>query len=152
MTWQLTFDLVWLCLLLVFLTKFYGLLRLLRKARHWLQTEGEIVHCDWEQLGDVYWPTLKYSYVVDGQTFHGERIFLDNFDANPRAHYASKVAFQWVSTFKEGKKVSVYYDPGSPALAALSTSIPRKLYLIVALLSALVCVQLVFMLFKVIYS
>lgn len=148
MTWQFTLDLVWLSLLLLFLYKFYGLLSLLRRARQWLQTEGEIDCCDWRQVNDVYWPKLKYSYKVDGKIFHGERIFLDNFGINPRAHYAKKVAFKWVSTFKVGKKISVYYNPDLPEMAVLSTSVPRRLYLIVGLLSVLVFLQLVFMLFK----
>jgi len=148
MTWWFTFELIWLLLLILFLLSFVRLFVVLKKASHWLETEGEITECRWRMVGEGYWPQLAYVYHVDGKRYQGNNIFLDNFEPNPGSYYRGKPAFQWFSSLKQGEKVSVYYDVDEPDLAALSIAIPRKLYLLITVLSFLVAAQSLVMVAK----
>jgi hypothetical protein len=76
----------------------------------------------------LYRAAVTYRYQVDGRTFTGDRLGLDEVETSsePHARHVSE-------RFKSGAPVTVYYDPANPALAILQPGIRPASWLGVAI-------------------
>ena len=134
-SWQGGLDILWFIFLLILFVHFWRIRRTNLKTKQWMQTQGQIVRCEWVFHGHRTWPKLEYAYNVDGEHYLGETIFLDTAHHNPNSKKARSIAFNIAEAQKENKALSVYYDPTNPKRAALDISMPRKLTLILAIIA-----------------
>lgn len=72
-----------------------------------------------ESLDDVPVSTIQYTYQVDGRDYRGSRVTLLRLRRNDsQAHHEA------VDRYRQGQKVTVYYDPDRPRRGALRLSAP----------------------------
>lgn len=72
-----------------------------------------------------YYPKVGYSYVINGQTYSGNRA---SFEAKNLGVYEENVPTQAWGNWKPGDSVTVYYSPNSPEKSVLFPSPqPRRL-------------------------
>ena len=135
-------DLGWLIVLLILLRHFWQDRKTLALAKDWLQVKGYITSCEWTKIGHSIWPKVEYSYEVYGKNLTGEYLFLDTAHNNPNSKYARQVAYKAAIAFKEGKEIDVYYNPNRPEQSALDVTMPKKLNLILTLISILIILQI----------
>jgi len=149
MNWQSLLDICWLLVLCLLLRNFYKDFQLLKLTKSWLMTKGKVDTFDLIQQGSTYWPKISYSYQVNDQEFKGNYLFLDTSLNTPYSGYSRRLAYKVANAFKEGKEVDVFYDPSSPDLAVLDTSIPRKLYAILIGLSGLIGLHIILIVYRI---
>lgn len=135
-------DLAWLLFLLLMLRHFWRDRQLLRQARFWLITKGRISQFRWVRDGHRLWPKIEYVYRVFDHEFQGEYLFLDTSHNNPASNYARKVAYRAAMAYEHDQDIDVFYNPDNPEQSALDITMPRKLNLIIAFLSALIVLHL----------
>jgi hypothetical protein len=114
---------------LIFFLVFSSILKSNRISRDWPYTTGEITISHVERRKVVrrggrhgtqhlirYIPIVKYSYTVNGDTYHGERI---GYGINQSPFQSAPK--RWVKRFPEMSTVQVHYDPANPKEAVLVT-------------------------------
>ncbi|KTD62474.1 DUF3592 domain-containing protein [Legionella shakespearei] len=146
-SWRWMLDLTWLALLLVLLRHFWQNRKLLVQSKSWLKVKGHITHCEWTKVGHSVWPKIQYNYEVHDKELTGEYLFLDTSHNNPNSKYARNIAYKAAVAFKENSEIDVYYNPNQPDQSALDVTIPLKLNVILALISALILFHLGFIVF-----
>jgi hypothetical protein len=82
--------------------------------------------------GDFY-PHLRYDYVVNGRTFHGETLYLDEH----RSFGSANVAARELVFLETGNDVEIMYNPQNPQEAALIVDKPTWRYFFIFLFGAL---------------
>lgn len=82
--------------------------------------------------GDFY-PHVRYDYVVNGRTFHGETLYLDEH----RSYGSANVAARELVFLEAGNDIEVMYNPRDPREAALIVDKPTWRYFFLFLLGAL---------------
>ena len=103
-----------------------GLLAIMRQVLHarrserWSSTYGLIIKVavDRRTLAPsvvTYGPEISYAYEVDGKSYVGRRLAVADpvYTGNPDD------AEKMLGTFREGQRVTVYYDPRHPRQAVL---------------------------------
>lgn len=147
--WQVWLDVTWLILLVLILRNFLKDILTLKTVQKWSAIKGEVESMELVEVGQNYWPKLIYRYEVAGEAYLGNSIFVDSYLNSPHSGYSKQVAYRLASAYKEGNPVDVYYDPKAPDLAVLDTRIPPKLFVVAAILGAMIVVQFVLMIYKV---
>jgi hypothetical protein len=94
-----------------------------RAAQRWCETRGTIAHAAvravWERTSGQtldwrsWWADVGYDYVVDGQSYRGQRVAF-GYRGLSRAGAEDVVA-----RFPTGASVPVWYDPARPERAVL---------------------------------
>jgi hypothetical protein len=82
--------------------------------------------------GDFY-PHLRYDYVVNGRTFHGETLYLDEH----RSFGSANVAARELVFLETGNDVEIMYNPQNPQEAALIVDKPTWRYFFIFLFGGL---------------
>ena len=93
------------------------------EARAWPRAQGRVVASEVRTLhatevgneGD-FLPYVRYDYVVQGHTFHGDTIWLDE----RRSFGSANVAARELAFLEAGTPVEVRYNPTDPREAALN--------------------------------
>lgn len=89
-------------------------------SKSWPTAEGIVTHADINtHLSDgtsMYAADIKYTYVVDGKTYSGNRI--STLDGSSSSASEAKKDIQ---KYSEGSSVTVYYDPEVPAASLLES-------------------------------
>lgn len=146
--WDIIFDGLWFILLIVVLCHFMRQIIILRRARSWKETSGQIIKCEWMTCGNILWPKFEYKYIVDEQVYMGDAFFLDvNFYSSSSRH-GTRVAYQSVLAYNNDAPIKVYYDPKSPGQAVLDTSVSPKLYISSAFIITLIILHTSFVLLR----
>lgn len=99
---------------------------------NWPSAQGEIVYfesfenvrdTDMSMVGDVvdsaYSVVLRYEYEVDGETYVGERISVDETVTDENRLVEKERAEELSEKYSVGTEVEVYYNPDDPARAGL---------------------------------
>ena len=110
------------------------------EARNWPRAQARITESRVETLhrhevgnaGD-FMPHVRYDYVVQGRTFHGATLWLDE----RRSFGSANVAARELAFLETGTEAEVLYNPRDPREAALMVDKPTWRYLFLALLGAL---------------
>jgi hypothetical protein len=94
------------------------------EARAWPVAQGRVVESrvrtlHAQEIGNTgeYMPWVRYDYVVQGRTLHGDTIWLD--DAR-RSFGSANVAARELAFLETGTAVEVRYNPANPREAALT--------------------------------
>lgn len=114
----------------------------------WPTTTGTIILSTVEARSDseggtTYYPVVRYTYQVRGQTFQGDRIA-------PGMEVGGSGAGKVSARYPTGAQVPVYYDPQSPSDAVLEKKAPAQfwiwfiLIIIDCILCSIVLVTLIF--------
>ena len=82
--------------------------------------------------GDFY-PHVRYDYVVNGRTFHGETLYLDEH----RSFGSANVAARELVFLEVGAQAEVLYNPRNPQEAALIVDKPTWRYFFIFLFGGL---------------
>lgn len=106
----------------------------------WPRAEGRITLSRVDTLhatevgnaGDFY-PHVRYDYVVNGRTFHGETLYLDEH----RSFGSANVAARELVFLEVGAQAEVLYNPQNPQEAALIVDKPTWRYFFIFLFGAL---------------
>jgi hypothetical protein len=106
----------------------------------WPRAEGRITLSRVDTLhrqevgneGDFY-PHVRYDYVVNGRTFHGETLYLDEH----RSFGSANVAARELVFLEVGAPAEVMYNPQNPREAALIVDKPTWRYFFIFLFGAL---------------
>jgi len=93
----------------------------------WPTVQGEVLSVDvveeefkdarrqrGEPITFVYYPEVKYEYTVDGATFQGDKLSVEDFGTDDRQR-ALQIAMQ----YRAGQKVAVYYNAAAHSEALL---------------------------------
>jgi hypothetical protein len=110
------------------------------EVRNWPRTQARITESRVDTLhrqevgnaGD-FMPHVRYDYVVRGQTFHGDVLWLDEH----RSFGSANVAARELAFLEAGTEVEVMYNPQDPHEAALMIDKPSWRYFFLALLGLL---------------
>ena len=141
-------DIGWLFFLFILLIHFWRERKALSQTQSWLKTKGHVTHCEWGEAGHSIWPKIEYSYQVFDKDLVGEYLFLDTSHNNPHSKYARLVAYKAAMAFKENSEIDVYYNPNHPDQSALDVTIPKKLNIILILISSLIVIHLGIIFFR----
>ena len=95
-----------------------------RAREHWPTVRGRMDSAQVKYAGKdggrrarrIYFPDLRYSYVVGADTFHGGRLNWEEPDDRSRAELERRLR-----RFPVGDSIDVHYDPAHPASAVLET-------------------------------
>jgi len=102
-----------------------------RKSKTWPTTEATVVSTEVEEKheydedGDkhvYYYPRIHYDYRVEGQFYNGFKYKLLEVSMSKRK------AYEFVSNFMAGDKLTAYYDPENPAESVLQPGEQKYLY------------------------
>jgi hypothetical protein len=110
------------------------------EVRGWPRAQGRITMSQVDTLhatevgnaGDFY-PHLRYDYIVNGRTYHGETLYLDEH----RSFGSANVAARELVFLEVGAEAEVLYNPQNPQEAALIVDKPTWRYFFVFLFGAL---------------
>ncbi|CEK09402.1 DUF3592 domain-containing protein [Legionella hackeliae] len=147
-TWRWLLDLLWLAFLLALLLHFWQDRKNFLKIQSWFLTKGRITQFLWTQEGYRLWPKIEYSYRVLDQDFQGERLFPETMHINLNSKYAREVAYRAALAYEKDVDIDIYYNPYNPQEAVLDITMPRKLTLIIILLTALILFHLVIVAYR----
>jgi hypothetical protein len=136
--WRWILDLGWLIVLFALLIHFWRARQILVQAQAWLKVKGHIIACEWTTIGHSIWPKIEYAYQVYDKEIIGQHLFLDTTHNNPNSKYARQVAYKVAVAFKENEEIEVFYNPNHPEQSALDVTIPKKLTVILVLISLLI--------------
>lgn len=146
MTWfhggEWLVDVGWLLLLCVLLVYFWRDRQNLMQAQTWLKAKGYVTSCRWTRVGHNIWPKIEYTYQVYDKDLVGQYLFLDTTHNTPNSKYARRIAYKAAVAFKEAEAIDIYYNPNHPEQSALDVTLPKKLNVILILISALIVLQL----------
>ncbi|RMX01626.1 DUF3592 domain-containing protein [Legionella jordanis] len=120
----------------------------LKKTKNWHATKGRITQFLWTQEGHRLWPKIQYSYRVYEQDYQGEHLFLDSSHNSPNSKYARHLAYRAAMAYEKDEEVDVFYNPDNPNEAVLDTTMPRKLNLIIVLLTFLILLHLLIVFYR----
>ena len=110
------------------------------ETRNWPRTQARITDSRVDTLhrqevgneGD-FLPHVRYDYVVQGRTLHGDTLWLDE----RRSFGSANVAARELAFLETGSQVEVLYNPQDPREAALMVDKPTWRYVLLALLGGL---------------
>lgn len=136
--WRWILDLGWLCFLLILFRYFWKKRGDLIEAKSWLKTKGHITQCEWTIVGHSIWPKIEYVYQVYDKDLIGEYLFLDTSLNTPNSKYSRDIAYKVALAYRDNSEIDVYYNPNHPEQSALDVAIPKKLTLILTLISVLI--------------
>lgn len=145
---QWILDVGWLVVLLMLFNHFWQHRKGLVQAQSWLKAKGHITHCEWVRVGYTVWPKIEYIYQVSDKNLAGEYLFLDTSLNNPNSKYSRFIAYKAAVAFKENSEIDIYYNPNNPEQSALDVTIPKKLNIILVLISALILAQIGIIVFR----
>ena len=75
----------------------------------------------------LWWPRVRYHYVIDGREYNGDRIAFNQFSS-----LTKESASKYVERFGSGPECEVYFNPSNPALSALRPgATPMNLFFLV---------------------
>jgi len=102
-----------------------------RQALAWPTTEGRVLDCRVQENpdsdGTTWQVKVRYSYVVDGRVFEGNRVgFGYNGSSTQEEHQGIYEKLQ------EASRVIVRYEPGNPSNAVLAAGFNRSTFLTLA--------------------
>ncbi len=93
------------------------------EARAWPSAQGRIVESrirtiHVQEVGNTgdFMPYVRYDYVVEGRTLHGDTIWLDE----RRSFGSANVAARELAFLEAGTAIEVKYNPANPGEAALT--------------------------------
>ena len=141
-------NVIWLLFLLGLFNHFWQKRGRLLEAKAWLKAKGHITSCHWTQQGHSVWPEITYTYYVYNKRLIGHYLFLDTLHNNPNSSYARHVAYQVAIAFKEHLAIDIYYNPNHPEQSALDVTIPKKLNLIIGLISGALAFHVITIIFS----
>ena len=141
---SLAIDLIWLFFLLILLIYFWRDRLALLKCRHWKIAPGQITRCEWTRDQHRIWPSIEYSYEVDGQSFQGEHLLVDTSHNNPSSASSKKIAYKAAIAYQNRQAIDIFYNPDNPEQSALDISMPRKLTMIILLIGGLIVFHLIY--------
>jgi len=102
-----------------------------RKSKTWPTTEATVVSTEVEEKheydedGDkhvYYYPRIHYDYRVEGQFYNGFKYKL------LEASMSKRKAYEIISNFMTGDKLTVYYNPEKPTESVLQPGEQKYLY------------------------
>jgi hypothetical protein len=98
-------------------------------------TESRVETLHRQEVGNAgdFMPHVRYDYVVHGQTFHGDTLWLDE----RRSFGSANVAARELAFLETGTETEVMYNPQDPHEAALMVDKPTWRYFFLAMLGAL---------------
>jgi hypothetical protein len=146
-SWRWVLDTGWLLFLLLLFRHFWRDRNALMQSKSWLKVSGHITRCDWTKVGHSIWPKIEYTYQVYDKDLLGEYLFLDTSHNSPNSKYSRLIAYKAAVAFKENSAIDVYYNPNDPEQSALDVTIPRKLNIILILISLLIVFHIGFIVF-----
>jgi len=98
------------------------------------RAEGRIVHANLETTPHprsgvgLFGARVGYEYQVGGRTYHGSQIRPDYIYTNREAFHR-----EILRRYREGQRVTVYYNPRNPTEAFLELGIPKVLLILAGL-------------------
>ena len=94
----------------------------------------------------VYWAEMKYSYVVEGVSFEGDRV---DYGMESRSSKRTR-ADEIVALYPVGEEVLVYYDPSDPSEAVLEPGVGAAAFLfpLIGVVFTLIGLVMLFFLFR----
>ena len=76
----------------------------------------------------LWWPRVRYHYVIDGREYNGDRIAFNQF-----SFLTKESASKYVERFGSGPDCEVYFNPSNPALSTLRPdATPMNLFFLVS--------------------
>ncbi len=84
----------------------------------WPSTRGKVIHSSVQSSGRFYSPDIRYEFKVGGKSYASS-----NFDASQLETGDELEPEKIVRRYKEGTKITVYYNPRNPADCVLKTGI-----------------------------
>lgn len=133
-------DGLWLIFLLYALFYFWRARQKLIAAFDWLKTNGTIVACHYKEEKGRIWHQIDYSYEVNDQQLVGQFIVLNPYTNNPHQPYTCEQAHQ--------KQIEVYYNPNLPEQSTLDVRVPKKLNVMLLLISGILLVHLTILAYR----
>ncbi|APQ17570.1 DUF3592 domain-containing protein [Maribacter hydrothermalis] len=104
-----------------------------KQSLQWPKVKGVVVKSLDFPLSKII--DFLYSYEINGTTYHNEKPFF----ANSFKNFSQKKASILMNKYKEGKQVTVYYNPSDPSIATLEPGrmdgIPNTIALLILLLA-----------------
>ena len=132
---MLILDVLWLLICVVFLVFFIHQWRLSRHIAKWPSTTGHIIKLTWHQDKERLWPEIEYMYSLNGYEYIGHDLFKDTRLNTINSKRARELAYKVAVAHKNHQEIDVYYNPDYPEDSALEVGIPKKIYVIMILLS-----------------
>lgn len=147
-SWQTVLDFGWLVFLLFVFKQFWMSRQQTYQTQGWMKSAGRITTCEWITYQHVLWPKIEYVYQVGDRDFTGDRICCDTVHQLPTSAHMRRLAYQIAHAYQENQTIEVYYNPNHPEQSVLDTTIPRKLQIILWVLSILIVVHSTIMLLR----
>lgn len=148
-SWQTLLDFGWLVFLLLVFKQFWMSRQRTCQTKKWNKTEGRVTKCEWVNYRHSLWPQIEYVYQVGERDFTGDRIFGDMAHHTPTSLRARQLAYRIACAYQENSTIEVYYNPSQPEQSVLDTTIPRKLRIILWVLSILIVAHLTLSLLRI---
>ena len=96
----------------------------------WPSAPCAIRHCEVEEVQKqqqtTYVPKVEYEYTVNGESFVGSRLCLNDFACGTREEADAKLA-----PFRDTKEPRVFYDPDKPEWSILNPTWQREADIVV---------------------
>jgi hypothetical protein len=95
------------------------------RSKEWPTTGGKVTHTHILTSGGPAssLPTIRYSYVVSGRAYAGERVFF----GDTQRWMSRARAVEYLRNYEVGSKVSVHYNPERPSQSTLRTGLTPSL-------------------------
>ena len=146
--WQFVLDCFWLLFLFMVLKTYLIAWLESKQTQNWVKTTGWITHWDLIRDEKRLWPEIEYVYEVNGEEYTGHHLFPDTEHNSPVSHYARGIAYKAAMSFEKNQAIEIYYDPFFPKRSALDIRIPKKIYIVLALLLLLILFHAGFMAYR----
>lgn len=115
-----------------------------RASRSWPSTEGIIIESRLPSNCTHCLPVINYRYVVNSQSYVGDRLV-----AGTQDYYGPLEAEAKVVQYAVGRKVTVFYDPSNPSMSSLEPGTFRGAVYLFSVISLLVFGSALFLFLRV---
>ena len=115
-----------------------------RASRSWPGADGVIIESRLTSNCSHCWPVINYRYVVNGQSYVGDRLV-----AGTQDYYGPLEAEAKVAQYAVGSNVTVFYDPSNPSMSSLEPGAFRGAVYLFSVISLLVFGSALFLVLRV---
>jgi len=106
-----------------------------KRSKNWPTSEATVISTEVEEKHEYdedgesvyYYPRVHYDYRIGGQVYQGYKYKL------LEASMSKRKAFQFISNFMPGDKLTVYYDPEKPTESVMQPGEQKYLYVFMAI-------------------
>ncbi len=101
-------------------------LRAFYQARDFVPVSAELIDGGYKRLsvvrgGSVYVPFISYSFDHKGRSYPGNRVSV-TYGRDHIGNYQQELGVRLAEAFRNGERVTVYFDPGNPDVSVYDRS------------------------------